>query len=360
MKDINYFYENPPEFSKFNDRKYKISSKKTILIGAINCGKTFIICDYLNSFKQEEFLYIDLSDIRLDRNLQNLMQNLSEFIKNNDEIKVLIIDNFVQNLNLENIEIENLILITRQNLNLQGFKNLKIYPLNFEEFIAFDKKRSEINSLFASFLLQGNGAKNYNLSPYEAIAYEQNILKSNYNFNEILILKECTNFLNQTFSANKIYTSLKQNFKISKDIIYSTISKFQNENLLVFIPKFQSESSSKKLYFSDFLMPDALCFKKDFKKKFSNALLCELLTFNEKIFYTKFLDFYIPSKNLAILIIPFSANELIFLKFKKIFSHLKELGISKLSVITMTNSGELKIEGIKCEIIPFVQFALSF
>ena len=65
------------------------------------------------------------------------------------------------------------------------------------------------------------------------------------------------------------------------------------------------------------------------------------------------------NQNLAFLIIPFTTSEFIYLKFKKLFEKLKKMRISKLYAITMGNEESFTIEGIKCEITPFWQYALS-
>lgn len=368
MENLNYFYENPPEFNKFIGRKKSISHPKTILYGVLNSGKSAILMDYLLSFDEKEYLYINLTDIRVNQN--KIFLNLEEFLNNKSKIKAVGIDNFdnifaphIQILNKisqKNTALSFIISTKLSSFAIAGFEKIKISPLDFEEYMAFDKKRSDASSIFASFLLQGNGVKNAFIAPFESINYEQILLKSNFSSNEIKILKECANFVHSTFSANKIYTSLKEKIKISKDTIYQSISKFEDENIMNFLPKFDDKNAMKRLYFSNFLLKDTLEIKKDFQKKFTNALFCELLKFDEQIYYTKELDFYIPSRNMGILVIPFSASEIVFLRFKKIFDDLKRLKITKLNVISMANHGILEREGVKCEVLPFWQFALSF
>ena len=258
------------------------------------------------------------------------------------------------------VNLRSVVISTRKNsLNLQGFEKVKITPLCFEEFIAFDKRRTDINAIISAFFLQGRTPKNSFLLGSEIISSEQNALKSVLNDSEIAILKECCEFIAQPFSANKIYLSLKEQIRISKDSIYGCVAKFEDENFINFVSKFGDEKAAKRLFLSNFNLKDALSFKKDFSKKFINAIFCEIANLGEPIFYTKDLDFYLPSRNLGVLAIPFSASEIVFLKFKKLVPELKKLKITRLSVISMANSGLLEIEGIKCEVTPFPQFALG-
>ncbi|MFC2529134.1 MAG: ATP-binding protein, partial [Campylobacter sp.] len=141
---------------------------------------------------------------------------------------------------------------------------------------------------------------------------------------------------------------------------YGTIAKLERENFIRFLSKAGEPTRAKKLYFSHFNMREILTSKKDFSKKFANVLFCELLGLNTPIFYTKELDFYLPALKTGVLVIPFSDADIIFLKFRKILSVLKRLGITSLKVVSMANSGRLEIEGIRCDVIPFHEFALSF
>ena len=342
-------------------------------------GKSAILLDYLSNFKKGEFLYLNFGDLRYEfANLKSEFEKIFEFTRLNSQISALFFDNLDEIFESEILHLQNLldsvfanstqsspnlrsiIISTRKNsLNLQGFEKIKITPLCFEEFIAFDKRRTDINAIISAFFLQGGGVKNAFLSTNEIISSEQNALKSALNKGEIAVLKECCEFIAQPFSANKIYLSLKEQIRISKDSIYGCVAKFEDENFVNFVSKFDDEKAAKRLFLSNFNLKDALSFKKDFSKKFINAIFCEIANLGEPIFYTKDLDFYLPSRNLGVLAIPFSASEIVFLKFKKLVPELKKLKITRLSVISMANSGSLEIEGIKCKVVPFPQFALG-
>lgn len=544
MDILEFFYENPPEFGNFTPRKRNISSSKTIIYGALNSGKSAVLKNEISALKKEEFLYLNLADLRLEigngesyefkktpahsnrnnprgdasadlsesgassndtitdldadridpsganhdvsqggvksianMNLsasnmslnsasgvnlndssksssvaklegasaakangasafggndtggdagssdgtsgiargalsadvcneagmsarsradhacssanagirgsendgasgadkgsagENFFRKLKEFLAANEQILSLFLDNFdgadleISSLAkfAETAKLQRFIISTRdKNLSLSGFERLELLPLSFEEFIAFDKRHNEVSAMISAFLSQGGGAKNPFLAPAEILEFEQRLLKANFSRTEILILKECIRFVHAGFSANKIYTALKAKIKISKDAVYGTIAKLERENFIKFLGKAGEPARAKKLYFSHFNMREILTPKKDFVKKFANVLFCELLGLDAPIFYEKNLDFYLPSLKMGVLIIPFSDADIIFLKFRKILSELKSLGVTSLKVISMANSGRLEIEGIRCDVVPFHEFALSF
>ena len=300
---------------------------------------------------------------------ENFLREIKEFLTTNEKISSLFLDNFssadfeISSLQsfAEGLNLKRFIISTRdRELILPGFERLELLPLSFEEFIAFDKRHNEINSMISAFLAQGGGAKNPFITPAEILEFEQRLLAANFSRTEILILKECLCFVHAAFSANKIYTALKTRIKISKDAVYGTITKLERENFIRFLSKAGEPTRAKKLYFSHFNMREILTSKKDFSKKFANVLFCELLGLDTPIFYTKELDFYLPTLKMGVLVIPFSDADIIFLKFRKILSALKRLGITSLKVVSMANSGRLEIEGIRCDVLPFHEFVLSF
>lgn len=362
MRILDYFYENPPECGKFIDRKVRIDEDRVVIFGGKNTGKSYLLINALSRFKRGEFLYLNFEDIRLNSAFD--YSEILDFIGSNEKIKAVGIDGLSENLDEDffgRLNLEKIIVASRRNdLNFNGFAKKELRPLTLEEFIAFDKRRTEINSILSAFFLQGNGVRNSFLESFEVMNFEQNLLKSELNSVEISLLKECANQLGLNFSANKIYTNLKNSIKISKDSVYKITSELEILSYFDFLANFDDEKAAKRLYFTNLNLKDCLGFQKDFSAKFKNALYCELANLGREIYYTKELDFYIPSLNMGILVVPFSASEIVFLRFKKLIKELKARKIVRLNVISMNNSGSLEIQGIRCEVVPFWQFALSF
>ena len=107
MRSLEACYEI--NFSKVNfiERKIKINHKKTIISGASKTGKSYLIYDFLSTFKNKEYIYIDFLDLRND--IIEISKNLEKFIKMN-EIIVLVLENF--NFQFELPNCENIIIST--------------------------------------------------------------------------------------------------------------------------------------------------------------------------------------------------------------------------------------------------------
>ena len=353
MEILDNLYRIVHKNNYFNDRKLSINSKKTIINGVKKSGKTSLIIDYLHSFNQDEILYIDLKDIRVDK--KYIAKNIEEFI-NNKPIKILIIENFDKSFEIPNIEH---IILTSCDA-IKGFETLVLYPLDFEEFISFNTRHSSIEHIFQLYI---------NSSSYPQIALNSSGTAYNsmqdmlrlmlYNEMEFEIFRQLSETQGLKISLFQVYNILKQSMKISKDSLYKIVNKLQNENMIFLVKKYGSSRSQKKLFLADFAFKNALSFKKDFLKVFENMIFLELMKKEHAIYYTNKIDLYVPKNAYGVLSIPFLPKEMIKLRLQKIVLHVQELGLKKIDIITVGNEGEFWLKNIKCSILPFWEWALK-
>ncbi|MCD8477164.1 MAG: hypothetical protein LRY68_04000 [Sulfurospirillum sp.] len=100
--------------------------------------------DHLSRYESKEYLYIDLADERIDK--AEIIDYLETFVRQNS-LQLLIIESFDFSFTLPYVP--EIILTTPFTCKtLEGFHNDTLYPLDFEEFLAFDKKHSNIEHLF--------------------------------------------------------------------------------------------------------------------------------------------------------------------------------------------------------------------
>ncbi|MDR2635373.1 MAG: ATP-binding protein, partial [Campylobacteraceae bacterium] len=298
MDILEILYDNPPKIRGFLPRKYEITAKKTVIYGPRFSGKSSIIIDYLSKFPRKELLYIDFSDIRVEAENLKLLQN---FIDKNG-IKVVVLEHFDFQCDIP--KAEEVILSSTAKLELEGFDELFVPLLDFEEFASFnfDKKHQNIEGIFTLF--EKNGAYPQMAFGGAEVRQAQMMLQI-YAKNSFEILKNIAHLQAQTLSIHKLYELLKPNIKLSKDTIYATIAQFEKEYLIYFVARFDKAGAAKKLYFEDFTLKNVLTFEKDFILKFQNIVFCELIKKAGQIFYTPTLDFYLPERSLGVLCIPF-------------------------------------------------------
>jgi predicted AAA+ superfamily ATPase len=353
METLEILYEIKHKNNHFFTRKLSITSKRTLIRGVKKSGKTSLIIDYISNFNHEEVLYIDLNDTRVEKN--DIAKNLSAFVKSKP-IKLLVVENFDNSFELPNVE--EIILTCKD--KIEGFETIYLYPLDFEEFISFESRHSNIEHIFNIYANSGSYPQtilNSSNSVYWSMQEMLHVMIKDEK--EFEIFKTLSLFQSKQVSQFKIYNLLKDKIKISKDKLYASIKKLEDEKMIFLIQKYAHPRSPKKLYLIDFALKNALTFKKEFLKKFENMVFLELIKKDKYIFYTDKIDIYIPKEKHAIFCIPFLPKEMIKLKLQKILPHVQELNINKIEIVTVGNDGEFWLKNIKCSIIPFWEWALQ-
>ncbi len=345
------------EFSKINfiERKVRITHPKTIVYGPAKAGKSYLIYDYLSNFKSEDFLYIDLNDLR--NNKEEIATNLEEHIFRN-RIKILVLENFKFDFKIPFCD--SIIISTNKEYSLRGYKKLFLTPLDFEEYLLHEKKIQSITHNFNNFLKYGNLPQSININEFKIYLDLQNIIKLiNPNKTSEEILKTLILNIDEKKSLNQLYLSLKSKIRISKDKFYEECKRFENEKLIYFIPKFNQKKAIKKIYSYNGAFFSAISHKKKFKNELTNIIFLELINNYKDIYYLDYLDFYIPSQKMAIISIPFFNSFLTQTLLKKIKKHLERYEITQLYIITVSNNEHFTYKNSQIYVQPFYEWALS-
>jgi hypothetical protein len=338
----------------FKKRKSFIPLTNCIVSGVKNSGKTFLVYELLDSIETQNFLYIDFDDIRLD--LEQL-ESLDKFISNK-KIEIVILENFENQINLPQNTIN--IITTTKKIIIDGYENISIYPLDFEEFISFENKTHSIKYSFNDFLKSSMFPKNINLQMQEQVISLQNDIKliSN-NILKEQIFRILISSVGLKLSLLQIFKKLKSIIKVSKDKFYEIVKEFEDNGYIFLISKHNQIRSSKKIYIIDTYFKSAISFEKNFQLYYENFVFLQLVRSGLEIFYTDLINFYIPSKNMAIISKAFFDIDMIDDKMNKIRKHLKELNIETLYIVTTSDDHEtLNIHDIEVIVIPFWEWAL--
>ena len=344
-------------FSKVNfiERKIKIIHPKTIISGASKTGKSYLIYDFLSSFKPKEYIYIDFSDLRND--IDEISKSLDKFIKMN-EIIVLVLENF--NFQFELPDCKNIIISTLYPTKSKGFNSLIICALDFEEYLLHDNKHQNITQSFNSFLKFGNLPELINVDEHKKIHRLQEIIQlqckdeTQYEIFKILVEN-----IDEKKSLFQLFNSLRLKIKISKDKFYETCKLYENNKSIYFLQKYNQEKATKKIYCYNHSFFNAISHIKKFKNEFSNLVFLELINKYEDIYYLDNIDFYIKSKNIAVVPIPFFNTFLTGTLVKKIIKTALELNIKEIDIITISNNEKIHDPKLKIIVTPFYEWAIS-
>ncbi|KAA6231312.1 ATP-binding protein [Campylobacter sp. LR264d] len=344
MKNLAFFYENPPKFDIFNERKQNLEFKNTLIKGPKNSGKKSLMLKFATTFKSEEVLFLDMLDLRFEK---NSLFNLVKFLELNNKIKIVFLCNLNEEFDFSSLNLPLIISSTCNDLSLANFNELYLDFLDFEEFISINKNLP-IANLLGLYLQSGRS----NLS------FSQELLRQSFSPLQLEILKYLAKNLGFKLSINKLFLELKRISKTSKDSVYKEVKELENNFIIKSI--YNDDKRLKKLYFRDFGFKNALCIKKDFTHLFENLILNELFKLETEFFYNKFFSFYSKELKIAYISTPTLDIDLIKLRIKKILPKALELNIFHIIFITLSSEEIFYERGVKFEIAPFDKWALSF
>jgi len=309
---------------KINQRKTKLTYENTLITGPKRVGKTFLVFDFLRTFKGK-YKYIDFSSYK-------------EKDFNFEGINLVIFDNYDFSHPLPNITT---FIISEENISIEGFKKIELKGLDFEEFFAFENIQS-INHCFDRFLRLGNFPRIFNEEYFKDEYLKETFELLPYN-------KEILSFFfrhtGEKFTLYQIYQILKKRMKISKDSFYKITNELIKNRVIYEVNKFNSPKSPKKFFSYNFTFRNIMTNKKNILHKFENIIFLELK--DKEIFYKDTLSFYIPKKELGILVLPFANEESAKEKLKRVSD------VKKVEIITISNEFEIKDKKFEVEVIPF-------
>lgn len=335
------------------DRKYQISSPFTIVKGASRTGKTSVIKQYLSTLPSAAYLYIDLSDLRIDADM--VREELTGFCRDN-KIHTLVIEAYDESIPLPNVS--QILLSTEEDLVIKGFERLDIYNLDFEEFLAFDTRYDTLDTAFTHFLQTGSYPELYYSAQQNRPKQLQNILRLSLNTLELQIMIHSARLLGQKVSAFQMFERLKQQQKLSKDMFYKTFYGLMEKGYLYWVEKYGHSRATKKLYTLDFNIKNALTLQKDFSHLFETLVFLEILKKGSQIYYADGIDFYIPKENRIVLTMPFSNEDVLFKKIESIEGFIIENGVLHVEVVTMSTETKLGLPYAVIEMMPFIKWAI--
>ncbi|WP_187647517.1 ATP-binding protein [Nitrosophilus labii] len=355
MEQLEYFFDRKSKKIPFTQRKKVVPTNKHTLINGIKfSGKTFLIKDYLYQQSDKKSLYLDLDDTRIE--IESIKKNLQLFIEEKD-IEIVAIDNFKKDFPIP--KAKQIILAASEPIELDGFENIKLYPLDFEEYIAFDKS-TDIKVIFNNFLKNGTFPEISQLPDFKKDERFFEMLRLFFKDEiELQCFKEISIMQGHKSSPYHIFTKIKPKIKISKDRFYTFYETLKEKDIIFTLEKYSFPKASKKIYLCDFVLKSYLSFSKEFPKIFENMVFLEMIKRDYEIFYYDLIDFYIPKSQEVIFCIPFGSEVTIQRKIDSAYKYIKELKVDKITVLSVANSFKFYENDIPVTVLPFYEWAIS-
>lgn len=348
---LEELYKADIHIEKYHDRKIYLDENNYQINGITQSGKTKLVKNYLSSLKKNNYLYIDCQDIRID--IENLNNSLEEFCLNNN-IDTVVLDNYIEKIEL--IKIKQLIITSEINYNLNNLINIKLYPLDYEEFLAYEHKYD--SNALNHFIKLGALPAMHKIYPSDRNLYIQRAFKYSLDSIEFDILSLCAKMMSQKISAFTLYERLKGMRKISKDKLYKSFDSLLEKSYIHQIEKLNHKKAIKKVYLCDISLKQAFTTDKHFGRLFENMIFLELLKSKQECYYEDGIDFYLPNYEEIILCMPFTNEHSLFKKIEEIEVFIFSYQIKKVTVVTMNHEGKISHPISKIEMVPFDVWAI--
>jgi len=353
MNLLEYYQNQLPSSENFVPRKSQLPLEGDInLYGVRGAGKTSIVLDYLSEVESEDILYLDIEDPNLIFNTLETL-TLQQYIDKN-YIKILVLDHYVEGLLLNFPNVLRLIIITRISLKDKNFTPIELFPLDYEEFLAFESTSAQHRG-FNHFLRSGTLpllARSQKASTQAMKTFFQ----SSFDKQEQKLLLLLAQHHTKHLTTYQIYTFAKEKFKISKDWLYKTIKRFNEEKLILFIDD-RYQKSGKKMLLFDFAFAKYLTLGQPFILQFDTMIALALMKHHIGV-QTLGIHGYITDNNELIIPAPFESEESLWVKSQNKFTIYKKYGIKKVTIITVANSYEYTIDKLHFEALPFDEWSV--
>lgn len=350
---LDELYKTDIQLERFYSRKESLDEHTSYeIVGISQSGKSGLVKSYLATLKKGSYLYMDCNDLRI--NTKELNEELQIFCTTH-KISTLVLDNYNKEIALPNVH--QLIITSNLSYEFDFLKTIRLYPLSYEEFLAYEHKYD--SSSLKHFFLLGGFIQMHKLPNDERVFYVQKILKSSLDDLQIDIMILASKLLTQKVSAFMIYERLKSFRKVSKDRLYSAFEMLNKMGYIHQLAKFNLPKAPKKLYLCDIFVKYALSVDKHFGRVFENMVFLEILKASKECYYDDKIDFYLPKQNEVILAAPFAEERAIFKKIESIEAFLVQHQVKKISVVTMSSESEISHPVSKIEILPFDTWALG-
>jgi predicted AAA+ superfamily ATPase len=353
MNLLEYYQNQYPFSEQYVTRKIQLPRKGDLnLYGVRGAGKTAMVLDLIGEEVTEQTLYIDLEDPNLIFHpLERVI--LQQFIDKH-RITLLVLDHYHEDILPSFPNVERLIVVSRIALTDTIFTPIELFPLDYEEFLAFESSNIQSHS-FNHFLRSGT-LPLIARSQKNTAQVMKRFFQSSFDSHEQKLLLILAQHHTKHLTIHQIYTFAKEKFKVSKDWLYRTMKLFKQEKLVLFIDD-RYQKSGKKMLLFDFAFAKYLTIGQPFIMQFDTMIALALMKHHIDV-QTLGIHGYITKENELIIPAPFESEESLWVKSQNKFSLYKKYGIQKVTIVTVANSYTYTIEKLDFEALPFNEWSV--
>jgi len=354
MQLLEYFYGLTLKNDFFRERKVQLPQAKSFhLYGARGVGKSTLVIEYLQDIDDEQWLYIDCQDPIFA--LEDIDSDNLELFISEEEIGILILDHYYEGFLDALPECSQTILLSREQTLTFDIKSIVLYPLDYEEFLSFERGVSPSNS-FNHFLKVGTlpAVAHNNIHSFTIVM--RNFFYASFDDDESRLMLILAKYQGHRITTNQIYNYAKEYFRISKDWVYRTVKRFTQEGLILFIDDIDTKGA-KKMILYDFALAKYLSKHQPFPVTFDTITVLALI--KHKIpFRALGVHGYLLEDNTLMVPSAFESEDSFWKKSYNKISTLKEHYISSVTIVTVSNQYSFILNDILFEALPFYEWSI--
>ena len=356
MQQLETFYESTPKAVGYVERRYDIPSYTLNLYGPPRSGKTWLALDHLSRIPKKRHLYIDLRDLRVEP--EKLFGQLQEFIDAHG-IETVVLDHFSGDWPLPRCR--QCIVVTDAPYAANPFMpKLEILPLDFEEYLAFEKRHIHLEHSFSLYLRTGS-------LPAMAQEHESLLTMRLHETvralfpaeNERLLFRFLAKFQGKPVTAHQLYTLMKKETKISKDWLYDRLKTWEAKGVLEWFAKLGHPRAARRALLFDFALPASLHFEKSLMGQLYTLAAKKMHRIAPETAWTDALDLYDPASRHAVLLSPFANQQSAAAKVAGLVAEIDRLAVRRITILTVANAFTFRFDGVPVTAKPFYEWILE-
>lgn len=356
MQQLEVLYESTPKAVPFIERKIEIPSHTVNLYGPPASGKTWLVLDYLSKLPKKKRLYIDLKDLRIDIAL--LSSSIQAFIDENG-IECVVFDHYEGQLELP--VCKQAIVVTRAPFKRNRMMPLLLLPtLDFEEFLAFEKRHTSLEHSFSSYIRVGSLPEISFVHDSQLTMKMHKIARDIFRDpTELTLFKHISRFQGKPVTSNQLYTLTKRVCKVSKDRVYNIIKSWEELQVLSWVPKQGCPKAAKRAVIFDFALTASMYFEKSLMGQLYAIAAKKLTSSGKNAAYTDSVDLVDVENRKAVLISPFANQQSAAAKVAYAAEDIDKFLIEDISILTLSNSFTFTFEKIEVKALPFYEWIMQ-
>ena len=353
MSLLESFFNNRVENSRFFPRKVSLPDTGSYhLYGARGVGKTTLVIESLQSLPEDSWLYIDCQDPVFA--LEDIDDVLLDAFVDEEGIETLVLDHYYPEF-LESFPQDiRLILISRIPHAVMDLPKIELFGLDYEEFLSFGRDLSpthSFNRFFKSGTLPGmahgeTAALDTVFRPFFFASFDEDESRM------MLILSR---YQGHRVTTHQLYNYARESFRISKDRVYQTVKRFEEEKLIFFIEDVERKGA-RKLILYDYALSRYLNKTQPIALTFDAMVALALIKHNHT-FVSLGNQGYLIGDTL-VLPAAFDDEEHAWTRAYNRVNHYRRHGIRHVWLVSVSNRYRFELGGIVFEGIPFFEWSI--